>query len=217
VVSVNLGRIREIEWRGRSFRTGIDKRPAEGAREVEAQGFVEDVQGNRKVHGGVHKAVYAYASEHRTRWEALLGGPVPPGAFGENLTLEGVVEDEIVIGDRLRVGSALLEASEPRQPCSTLAAFHRRADLPRLFADEAWPGIYFRVLERGQIGAGDEVERIARGAGGWTLRRVFRLVMGQTPLPTDPSDLSGLLDHPALSPACRRDLERRARASHPEA
>ena len=109
----------------------------------------------------------------------------------------------------LRDGKAvrLLEVSEPRQPCSTFAAVHRRSDLPRIFADAGWPGIYFRVLEDGEVGPGDAVEPVHRDPAGWTVRRVFDLVMGKAPLPEDLDDLLAL---PALAESTRAALVRRA-------
>lgn len=210
VVSVNVGRVEEVRWRDRVFRTAMGKRPVEGPRRVGFLGVEGDVQGNRKVHGGRDKAVYAYATEHHDRWREVLGPRVVPGAFGENLTLEGVVEDEVAIGDRFRVGTALLEVSEPRQPCATFAAYHGREDLVRIFGRAGWPGIYFRVLEEGVVAAGDPVERTARGEGGWAVRRVFELVMGLVPMP---DDLDGLLDQPALAASTREALVKRRRAA----
>lgn len=210
VVAINVGQVEEIVWDDRVHHTAIRKRPVEGRRSVGPLGVDGDVQADRRVHGGVDKAVYGYASEHHPFWTATLGKPVGPGSFGENLTTEGLREDEVRIGDRFRVGSALLEVSEPRQPCSTFAAFHRRADLPKLFADAGWSGIYFRVLEAGEIGAGDAIERVARGEGGWTVRRVYEWIMGRAPLP---EDLDALLAHPALADSTRRGLESRARAA----
>ena len=206
IASINEGSIEEIVWRDRVFNTAIRKRPVPGPRRVGALGLEGDVQGDRKVHGGVDKAIYAYAAEHHPFWSEVFGRPANPGDFGENLTVEGLVEDEVRIGDRFRVGSALFEVSEPRQPCSTFAAAHGRADLPKVFADAGWSGIYFRVLEPGVIEAGDTVERVARGPEGWTVRRVFELVMGQERLP---DDLDDLLAQPALAEATRRALKRR--------
>jgi MOSC domain-containing protein YiiM len=209
-VSVNVGEIREIEWRGRVHRTAIAKEPVSGRRKIHTLGIDGDVQGDRSCHGGIDKAVYAFASEHCGYWAEWLGKPIGPGAFGENLTLEGVTEDEIHIGDRLRIGSALLEVSEPRQPCQTFAALHQREDLPKSFADAGWPGIYFRVIEAGDVGAGDAIVRIVRGSTDWTVRRVFRMIMGREPMP---SDLDRLLDDPALSDASRQSLVKRRRAA----
>jgi MOSC domain-containing protein YiiM len=210
VLSVNVGVVEEVRWRDRTFRTAIRKRPVDGPGHVTRLGIEGDVQGDRRVHGGLDKAVYGYAAEHQAFWEEVLGAPVGPGAFGENLTLEGLVEDEVCIGDRFRVGGALLEVSEPRQPCSTFAALHRREDLLRIFAEAGWPGIYFRVLEEGPVAAGDPVERVARGEGEWTVRQVFEWIMGRAPLP---DDLDRLLDHPALAAPTREGLIKRRRAA----
>jgi MOSC domain-containing protein YiiM len=208
-VSVNAGEVRELKWRGRIHHTAIDKKPVAGRREIHPLGIAGDVQGDRSCHGGVDKAVYAFASEHYDYWADWLGVPIGPGAFGENLTLEGVTEDEVCIGDRLRVGSALLEASEPRQPCLTFAALHQREDLPKSFADAGWPGIYFRVVEAGDVGAGDSVSRVSRGPTEWTLRRVFRMIMGREPIP---ANVNLLLDDPALAEASRVALVKRRRS-----
>lgn len=211
VVSLNVGRLRELRWKDRVHETGIDKRPASGRIAIGRLGLEGDVQGDPRHHGGVDKAVYGYASEHHDFWTRWLGRPVGPGAFGENLTFEGVLDEELCIGDRLRVGTALLEVSQPRQPCSTFAAFHQRPDLPRAFAEAGWPGIYFRVVEEGVAEAGDAVTREA-GVSDWTVQRVFRLVMGREALP---SDLDQLLELPSLAQSCRDDLLSRRRA-HPE-
>lgn len=209
VVSVNVGEIRELRWRGRVHQTAIAKKPVAGRREVHALGIDGDVQGDRSCHGGVDKAVYAYPSEHYAYWADWLGTSIGPGAFGENLTLEGVVEDDVCIGDRFRVGTALLEVSEPRQPCQTLAALYQRPDLPKSFADAGWPGIYFRVVEVGHVEEGDTIVRVAHRPSEWTVRHVFRMIMGRTPLP---ENLDDLLGDPALSDASRQSLIKRRRA-----
>lgn len=209
VVAVNVGRIEEFAWREKTFRTAMGKRPVDGRRRVHTLGVEGDVQANRQVHGGVDKAVYGYAAEHYPYWSETLDKPVGPGAFGENLSTRGLLEDEVRIGDRFRVGTAVLEVSEPRQPCLTFAAFHRRSDLPKIFGAAGRPGIYFRVVEEGAVAAGDAVERIARGEGPWTVRQVYEWIMGRAPLPDDLDDLLAL---PALAESTRRGLETRRRA-----
>ncbi len=182
VVSVNVGRASELTWRGRTVRTGIGKEPQSVAVRVEALGLEGDVQVDRRVHGGTMKAVYAYPGEHYERWAAELGvspDALPPGAFGENLTLEGILEDDIRPGDELvcegRDGLRLA-VTEPRYPCSTLSARFQRADLPRLFVRAARPGFYLRVVTPGRIGAGDTLELVRSAAGGESIRDIFRRV-----------------------------------------
>lgn len=206
VVSVNVGRVEPVEWRGRTIHTAFRKRPVEGPREVGALGLDGDVQGDRRVHGGVDKAVYSYAVEHHPFWREELGPGIGAGSFGENLATRGLLEDEVRIGDRYRVGGALLEVSEPRQPCSTFAAVHRRAELPRVFAEAGWSGLYFRVLEEGAIAAGDAIALERRGDARWTVRRVFEWVMGRGDLP---ADLDDLLADPTLARSTAESLARR--------
>lgn len=206
VVSVNAGRVEPITWRGRTIETAFCKRPVEGSVAVGALGIAGDTQGDRRVHGGIDKAVYSYASEHHPFWRSELGGGVGPGTFGENLTTAGLVEDQVRIGDRYRVGTALLEVSEPRQPCSTFAAVHQRADLPKVFAEAGWSGIYFRVIEEGAVAPGDAIRREAMGDERWTVRRVFAWVMGRAELP---DDLGDLIANPALARSTAEALDRR--------
>lgn len=206
IVSLNVGVVEEVEWRGRVFRTASRKRPVDARIRVGPLGLEGDTVGDRRVHGGVDKALYGYASEHHDFWSDVLGRPAVAGDFGENLTLAEILEDDVCIGDRFRVGAALLEVSEPRQPCSTFAAVHQRADLPKVFAEAGWSGIYFRVLEPGEIGAGDAVERVHRDPAAWSVHRVFELVMGKVPLP---DDLEDLLAVPALAESTRAALARR--------
>ena len=121
VVSVNLGRIREVPWRGRLVRSGIWKEPATGRVRVGSLGLGGDEQADRAVHGGAQKAVYLYPLEHYPAWREELGMPeLGWGAFGENLTCEGLLETDVHIGDRLRVGTAEVVITQPRMPCSKL-------------------------------------------------------------------------------------------------
>jgi len=176
VESVNLGQPEILEWQGRAFRTAIRKRPVEGPARVEALGFVEDAQADLRVHGGADKAVYLYPVEHRAFWEEVLGTEVGPGAFGENLTSRGLLETALAIGDEVEVGDVLLRVSQPRLPCVKLAARHRRADLPKRFVAAERPGVYFRVLREGTIGAGDPIRVVRRAEERWTIPEVFRVL-----------------------------------------
>jgi len=157
VVSVNLAEPRTLMRRGREMRTGLWKRPAEGAVAVRELGLEGDLQADKRVHGGRHKAVYAYALEDVQWWEAELGRELGPGFFGENLTVRGVDVSGALIGERWEVGSTLLEVSEPRHPCWKLQTKVGEPRFIKRFAQAGRPGAYLRVLLEGEVQAGDEV------------------------------------------------------------
>ena len=159
---------------GRKGATGVDKRPRRGPVEISATGLAGDVVCDEVHHGGRDQAVYAYAVEDAKRWATELGQPVPPGRFGENLSIEGIAVSDAVVGERWAVGSTLLEVTLPRTPCETFA---RRVEQPRWvrrFAERGDTGAYLRVVEPGAVTAGDRVEVVHRPAHGVTVREVFR-------------------------------------------
>ena len=175
VVSVNVGKPRTIAWQGRKVRTGIFKVPVEGKVEVGALHLEGDGQADLRVHGGVDKAVYAYPMEHYSTWSAELGRALPYGQFGENLTLSGLTEDEARIGDRYRIGSALLEISQPRVPCFKLGIRMEDDTFPQRFLESLRSGFYLRVAVAGTLEADDEVELEFRDAGSLTVSAIQRL------------------------------------------
>lgn len=157
VLSLNISPGREVVHDGKPVRTGIFKRPIAGPLAVGAEGCAGDEQSDRVHHGGEHKAVYGFAGEHYPHWQALLGRELSPGAFGENLTVDGLHEAQVHIGDRLRLGSALLEVSQPRNPCFKLGIALADDRAPALFTQHFHTGVYFRVIEAGDISVGDEI------------------------------------------------------------
>ncbi|WP_166844584.1 MOSC domain-containing protein [Isoptericola sp. BMS4] len=154
--------------------TGIDKRPVEGRVRARPIGLYGDVQADREHHGGYDQAVYAYAEEDAERWSAELGYAITPGLFGENLRTRGLPVSGAVIGERWRVGTATLEVTQPRTPCQTFA---RRLGSPprwvRRFTEENRTGAYLRVVEPGELGAGDAIEVVSRPAHGVTVADWF--------------------------------------------
>ncbi len=162
VVSVNVGRSRTVEWAGRKVRTAIWKDPVEGRVAVRGVQVEGDVQADRRVHGGPTKAVYAYAREDYEWWEAELGEALAPGTFGENLTVTGLDLGACLVGERWRVGSALLEVSEPRSPCFKLGIRMGDAGFVDRFEQAARWGTYLRIIEEGEVVAGDEIEVVDR-------------------------------------------------------
>ena len=155
--------------------TAIDKRPVDGAVKVHPLGLTGDVQASRKHHGGESKALYAYSQEDADFWADQLGRPIPPGLFGENLRLAGLDPTAALIGERWRIGPAVeVEVTCPRTPCRN---FQRRMGVPnwsRRFAGEGRAGTYLRVLRRGTITAGDDVEVLSIPGHGVSVRDVFR-------------------------------------------
>jgi MOSC domain-containing protein YiiM len=173
LVSVNVGRGRDADWAGQLRRSAIDKRPVEGAAIARRLGLDGDEQVNRKHHGGVDQAVYAYAAEDAQFWERELRRPMWPGATGENLTTVAVDVTHAVIGERWRVGGAELEVSAPRTPCRTFAGFWDVPDLQKRFTAACRPGAYLRVVAEGPLAAGDAVEVVGRPEHGVTIETVF--------------------------------------------
>jgi MOSC domain-containing protein YiiM len=193
VLSVNVAEIREIPRGGQMVPTGIWKVPVEGRVAVRGVNVAGDQQADRSVHGGPDKAVYAYAREDTDWWEEELERELPHGAFGENLTLRGVDVSGALIGERWRIGSVLLEVSEPRFPCWKLGA---RFDDPRMlkrFSAALRPGAYLRIAEEGELAAGDTVEIAERPDHDLTIAGFARAYL------QDRDALPRLLEVPAVS------------------
>ena len=181
IVSVNVGQPREIVLRDRVVLTSIFKHPVPGRVAVRGHNLEGDRQSDLRVHGGPYKAVYAYASEHYRYWAEELNSPeLTWGAFGENLTLAGLTEEDAYIGDQFRFGSAVLEITQPRMPCYKLNLRFERGDMVKRFWLSGFSGIYFGVLEEGELDAGDEVELLNRQTQGIRVADVVRLYKGET-------------------------------------
>ena len=170
LVSINVGLPREITWQGRAIFTGIWKESVAGPRTVRRLNVDGDGQGDLSGHGGEHRAVFVYQLESYRYWqEQMRRDDFTYGQLGENFTVEGLADDEVYIGDRYRIGSALFEVSQPRVTCYRVGV---RMDEPRMAAllvAHGRPGFYFRVLEEGEVRAGDDVARIARGPEAMTV------------------------------------------------
>lgn len=171
VVSVNVGLPRTIEWQGQSVRTSIFKSPVHGSVRVGSDNLAGDRQADSSVHGGVHKAVYAYPSEHYAHWRADLGD-LAWGAFGENLTTVGLDEAAVRIGDRLRVGSVELVVTQPRLPCFKLGIRFGRPDMEKRFLRGGRTGFYLSVAREGEVRAGDAIVVAERQDGSVTVAEV---------------------------------------------
>jgi MOSC domain-containing protein YiiM len=176
VVSIQVGRPRVVEWRGRRVRTSIFKDAVTGPVRVYTLNLDGDEQSDLSVHGGRDKAVYAYPAEHYAYWRAELpGADLAWGAFGENLTTEGVREDDLRVGERLGIGSAEFVVTQPRQPCYKLAARFGRADMVKRFQRSGRSGFYLAVRREGVISAGDPIRRLPADGSGVTVAEIARL------------------------------------------
>jgi MOSC domain-containing protein YiiM len=163
VVSVNVGFPRTVRWKGRDVTTGIFKKPVEGRVPIRRLNLDGDRQADLSVHGGAAKAVYAYPLEHYAYWRKQLGQELPWGMFGENLTVERLpLEEEAVVGDRFRVGTAELVVTQPRLPCYKLGIRFGREDMVKRFLASRRTGYYLAVEVEGDLGVGDRVETLAR-------------------------------------------------------
>ena len=162
IKALNIGLPKKEVFLGKEFITGMCKKPVSGPLLLTKLGFEDDGVGDRKHHGGADKAVCVYSLDHYGYWKGILGTPMPEAAFGENFSVTGLQEGEIHIGDVFRAGSALVQVSQPRQPCSTLAARYGRSDFAKLVSDSDRTGFYLKVLEEGKVKAGDSLDPVER-------------------------------------------------------
>jgi MOSC domain-containing protein YiiM len=170
VLSVNVGRIHRVEWRGRELTTAIWKHSVSGRVALRGVNFRGDEQADRTVHGGEDKAVYAYAREDYDYWRDEGGMETPPGLFGDNLTIEGLDLSSALVGERWTVGSAVLEVTQPRLPCFKLGVRVGDPHFPKRFLGALRMGAYLRVVQEGDVGADDPVLVSNRPSHGVTLR-----------------------------------------------
>ena len=179
LLSVNAGLPRELEWKGKVVRTSIFKTPVGGRVRVSRLNLDGDQQSDLTVHGGIDKAVYAYPSEHYSFWRRELPGmDLASGVFGENFTTEGLLEETLHIGDRLRVGSAELVVTQPRMPCFKLGIRFDRSDMVKRFLQSGRTGFYFAVLQEGEVAAGDSIELLERDEHNIPVADVVNLYRG---------------------------------------
>lgn len=211
LVSVNVGVPRTIEWKGRRIRTAIWKDPVSGPVEIRGVNVAGDDQADRRVHGGRDKAVYAYGAEDYEWWSERLGIEVGPGSFGDNLTVEGFDLRAAWVGERWRIGTCLLEVSEPRMPCYKLGARMGTADFVELFGVVGRLGTYLRIVEEGVVTPGDPVFRVARPAVELTVAE-----LAESQGADDTVLLERVADHPAVSSKWAGKAHRALRRLEPQ-
>ena len=207
LLSVNVSPPTEVAHGGKTVTTGIFKRPVEGRVMLRTLNLDGDRQADLVGHGGIYKAVYAYSVENYEYWERELGRTdLAFGQFGENFTVEGMPEDEIHVGDVFRVGGALVEVTQPRVPCYKLGIKMGVRGFEKTFLASCRVGFYLRVLEEGEVGAGDGLKRIRTDPERITVREMCHLLY------FDPENLEGARKAfriRALSPGWRQSFEER--------
>ncbi len=177
LVSLNTGLPREIELNGQVIRTSIWKSPQDGRRRVVPHNIDGDRQSDLTVHGGETKAVYCYPSEHYQYWRhELPRAELPWGVFGENLTTEGMLETDVRIGDRFRVGTTQFRVTQPRQPCFKLGIRFGREDMVKRFMASRRSGFYVAIVDEGDVGRGDAVAFTSRARRSLSVAAVFDLL-----------------------------------------
>jgi MOSC domain-containing protein YiiM len=176
LISVCVGVPREVSWKGKPVTTGIFKQPVAGRVMMRSLNLDGDQQADLTVHGGAEKAVYAYPMEHYPYWrQELPGEELPWGALGENLTVEGLSETTVNIGDRFRMGTAEVVVTQPRFPCFKLNLKFGRDDMVKRFLNSRLSGIYFSVAKEGEIGVGDAIELVSRDENNVTVADIVRI------------------------------------------
>jgi len=176
VVSVNVGLPKQISYGKRQVVTSIFKEPIEGRVKVTTLNLDGDAQADLSVHGGLDKAIYSYSEEHYKYWKEVYPTIVMPfGMFGENLTTQGLNEDTVNIGDQYQIGSSRLVVTQPRMPCYKLGIKFGRMDILEKFINSQRPGIYYKVLEEGELGAGDNIKLLYKDKNNVTINDIVSL------------------------------------------
>ena len=204
LLSVNVGLPREVVADDRMVLTSIFKSPVPGRIPIRGHNLAGDQQSDPAVHGGRAKAVYAYPHEHYAFWrEQLPEMELSAGQFGENLTIDGLLESDVHVGDRLRIGSAELVVTQPRMPCYKLGIRFGRADIVKRFLESRRSGFYLQVASEGEVGAGDTIYIVDRHPAAVSIPEVLGMYLKEA---TRPERLRDVIAIPALSEAWRARL-----------
>ena len=207
LISINVSPPKTINYQGKSITSGIFKIPVNGTVKLTKMNLEGDGQADLRVHGGVHKAVYVYPFEHYDFWKKELNrDDFSYGQFGENFTILGVLEDQIHIGDIFKIGSAVLEVTQPRTPCYKFGIKMRLVTFPMKFLESGRIGFYMKVLEEGEVKAKESFESIHINDKGLTIRDLWHLVFFDH---ENTEDAIRALKLPSLGPEWRQPLEQR--------
>lgn len=214
IAAVNVGLPKAVPNGKKEVETGIFKYPVDGAVYLSKLGFEGDGQADLKNHGGPDKAACVYSTDRFAFWEDGVLPKLGPGAFGENLSIAGAAEEDFCIGDTFAIGEAVVQLSQPRQPCFKLSVRYGVPELPAKVQETGYSGFYFRVLQEGRVQAGDRIELLKRHSAGMTVMRANEI---KYKLKDDVEAIRSLLGIEELADAWRGPLETRLSALESEA
>ncbi len=206
IISTNIAEPRTIEWRGKKFLTGIYKNSVSHPVFLGKEDVLNDHVIDREHHGGTDKACYMYSADHYTYWQQLYPHlEMPNGMFGENLTVKGLQETDINIGDVFKIRDALVQATQPRQPCFKLGIRFGTQEVVKQFVNSGFAGVYVRVLQNGEIKVGDEMVLVQK-KDSLSIQKVFELLYTNK---FQKEKVIQALNDPFLAESCRKDLLKR--------
>ncbi|HSH19842.1 MAG TPA: MOSC domain-containing protein [Draconibacterium sp.] len=206
VISTNIGKTRIISWNGKEVETGIFKFPVNQSIFLDLDDVENDHVMDRRYHGGKDKACYLYSADNYSYWHKLYPGlEMPWGIFGENITVEGLNEEEVNIGDIFKIGEAVVQATQPRQPCFKLGFRFNNNQIVQQFVDSGFSGVYVRILEKGNVKTGDVMKRIKR-KDSLSVRKVYELLY-TSEFQKEAIELA--VKDSYLAESCRKDLLKR--------
>ena len=212
LLAINTSLPKPIKYNGKEVLSGIFKQSISGSVFVSKNNIEGDGQADLKNHGGEHKAVYAFSSNHYAYWrEALQTSDLAVGIFGENLTIEYLDEGKLHIGDQLRIGGVILEVSQPRVPCYKLGIALANKKAPQMFINHFETGVYFRVKQEGAICAGDAVEVIKKSVHAISVKLLFKAYFDKS-MPNSAEILAAGLNVPELAPEWQEKIKKRLQA-----
>jgi MOSC domain-containing protein YiiM len=215
LVSLNTGVPREVIWHGRSVTTAIFKQPVAGRVAVRKLNLDSDRQADLTVHGGAYKAVYCYPLAHYDYWKKELPGKeLPMGMFGENFTIDGLLENSVHLGDQLSVGSAEVVVTQPRLPCYKLGVRFGSDDMVRRFLASGRTGFYLAVTREGEVGAGDEIKLTARDPNAVPVSEITRLYIAKRYADDDVTSVRRALRVTALPESWKGYFRERLQKTH---
>lgn len=206
IISTNIGKSKTVQWNGKEVKTGIFKFPIEQAIYLGTEDVNNDDVMDRRYHGGIDKACYLYSADHYKFWKNIYPSiEMPFGMFGENLTIEGLHEANVNIGDIYKIGETLVQVTQPRQPCFKLEFRFKDKEIVRKFVESGFPGVYVRILKNGNIKTGESMELIEK-KNSISIQRVYQLLYTDV---FEKEAIQTAINDPFIAESCRKDLVKR--------